>query len=157
MRLGIVNREQLLGRVDGAWREFSQACHGLPSQAVLEPGVVGRWSVKDVMGHVATWEEECLSALALIAEGSRTPRYSRYGGIDAFNEMKWREFRALGIEDTRRRFEEAHARLLDYLGAVPEGLFTRETRFRRRVRMDTYGHIPEHSRQLVAWRRARGL
>lgn len=152
-----MNRTQLLSRVDEAWQEFALACRGLPRETLLEPGVVGPWSVKDLMGHVATWEEESLAALSLIAEGRRTPRYSRYGGIDAFNNLRWQHFRTLALEDVQSWFEETHARLLDYLAGVPERLFAREGRYRRRLRLDTYGHFPEHTRQVVAWRRARSL
>jgi hypothetical protein len=36
-------------------------------------------------------------------------------------------------------------------------LFTRETRFRRRLRLDTYGHYPTHARAIRAWRTTSGL
>ena len=147
-----MNRSQLLKRVDGAWQEFAAACEGFSPQAVVEPGVVGEWSVKDLMGHVAAWEEEALAAVSLIAEGKRLPRYSAYGGIDAFNDTRWRRFRSLPVEEVRSWFVETHARLLDYLGRVPEGLFVRESRFRRRLRLDTYGHVPEHTHQVRVWR-----
>ena len=152
-----MDRTQLLRRVDDAWHGFARACEGLPPQDLLEPGVVGQWSVKDLMGHVATWEEEALAALTLIAKGKQPPRYSRYGGIDVFNDMRWQHFRTLAIEDVQRWFTETHARLLDYLARAPEQLFVREGRFRRRLRLDTYGHIPEHTRQVRSWRRARSL
>jgi hypothetical protein len=52
----------------------------------MEPGVTGDWSVRDILAHVSTWEEEALTHLPLILEGGTPPRYSvRYGGIDAFN------------------------------------------------------------------------
>ncbi len=146
-----MNRSQLLKRVDGAWQEFAAACEELPPKALVAPGVVGEWSIKDLMGHVATWEEEALAALSLIAEGKRPPRYSTCGGIDAFNDMKWRSFRSLPVEEVRSWFAETHARLLDYLGRVPEELFVRESRFRSRLRLDTYGHLPEHTRQVRVW------
>jgi hypothetical protein len=38
------------------------------------------------------------------------------------------------------------------IGSVPEELFTRETRFRRRLRFDTYGHYPIHARAIRQWR-----
>ena len=150
-----MNRSQLLKRVDDAWQEFAAACEELPPQAVVAPGAVGEWSIKDLMGHVATWEEEALAALSLIAEGKRPPRYSTWGGIDAFNDMTWRRFRSRPVEEGRSWFTETHARLLDYLGRVPEGLFVRERRFRSRLRLDTYGHVPEHTRQVKVWRTVR--
>ena len=152
-----MNRDQLIGRVDGAWREFGLAFQDLSADVLLEPGVIGHWSVKDLMGHVATWEEESLEALGLIMRGEPTPRYLRYGGINSFNAKRWEEHRDSDLEDTRHRFLTTHARLLGFLRGVPAELFASETRFRRRLRLDTYRHVPEHTSHVLAWRAARGL
>ena len=40
---------------------------------MVEPGVVGNWSVKDVLAHVTTWEEEAQKYLPAILEGRRPP------------------------------------------------------------------------------------
>ena len=147
-----MNREQLIERVDGRWRSFVQAARGLPADVLSAPGAVGDWSAKDLMGHLAVWEEESVTALRLIAEGRRPPRYARFGGIDAFNDLKWLEFRDLPLAEIQRWSQESHRRLLDYLAGVPEELFATETRFRHRLRLDTYGHYPEHTGHILAWR-----
>src|SRR5918996_3137585 len=85
---GTMDRRQLLQRLDKAWLEFEESYAGLSDSQILEPGVQGRWSVRDILAHVTTWEEEALTHLPLILEGGRPPRYStRYGGIDAFNAL----------------------------------------------------------------------
>jgi hypothetical protein len=38
---------------------------------------------------------------------------------------------------------------------VPEEQFARETRFRRRLRLDTYRHNLEHARAIREWRAER--
>jgi hypothetical protein len=38
---------------------------------------------------------------------------------------------------------------------VPEEQFARETRFRRRLRLDTYRHYLEHARAIREWRAER--
>jgi hypothetical protein len=37
--------------------------------------------------------------------------------------------------------------------SVPEDQFTRETRFRRRLRLDTYRHYPQHAAAIRTWRK----
>ena len=154
---GGMNRDQLLRRVDEPWNDFIRSFHGLSSEAIQEPGVVGEWSVKDLLGHIATWEEESLAALTLIMDGKRTSRYARFGGIDAFNDIRWREHRDQPVEDVRRRLLESHAGLISLLKNVSDQFFERETRFRRRLRLDTYGHYPEHTEHVLSWREAKGL
>ncbi len=152
-----MNRDQLLKLVGGPWHDFVRAFQGLSDEAIVEPGVVGDWSVKDLLGHIATWEEESLAALALIMDGKRTPRYARFGGIDAFNDIRWREHRDQPVEEVRRRFLEAHTGLIALLKKASERFFEEETRFRRRLRLDTYSHVPEHTEHVLSWREARGL
>src|SRR5207244_1597482 len=65
---------------------------GLSNAELVEPGVSGAWSVRDIIAHVTWWEEEALTHLPLIVAGGRPPRYSvTYGGIDAFNAKRTEE------------------------------------------------------------------
>jgi hypothetical protein len=146
-----MDRRQLLQRLDKAWLEFKESHAGLSDSQILEPGVQGRWSVRDILAHVTTWEEEALTHLPLIIEGGRPPRYSTtYGGIDAFNARMTERKRHLSLAEVRRQLDEVHSRLIDYVRRAPEELFTRETRFRRRLRLDAYGHYPKHARAIRA-------
>ena len=124
----------------------------------MEPGVAGDWSVKDIIAHVTWWEEEALRHLPLIIAGGRPPRYSvTYGGIDAFNAMMAERKRDLSLPDVLTQQDDTHERLIDFIRSVPEDQFTRETRFRRRLRLDTYSHYPIHTRTIWEWRQRRSL
>ena len=151
-----MKRDQLAKRLDVRWRELHDAFQGLPQNVLLEPGVVGHWSIRDVLTHVATWEEEVLKALPVILEGGPLPRYSTlYGGIDAFNAQAHERKQGLSLEEVWKGLQETHQRLLSLLDGVPDAAFARESRFLRRLRQDTYGHYREHARQILAWRKAR--
>jgi hypothetical protein len=121
---------------------------------MMEPGVVGDWSVKDILAHVVIWEEETLKALPLMIDGKQPPRY---GGVDRFNAEQSALKRGLTLSQALQQLDQTHRRLLAYLQTVPESYFAEETRLRRRLRLDTYGHYPEHTASIVAWRKARGL
>ena len=113
---------------------------------------MGEWSVKDILGHVTTWEEEALKYLPLILSGGRPPRYIQFGGIDAFNAQMTEQKRDTALSDVLGQLDETHRRLIDYLHGVPEEHFTGETRFRRRLRLDTCSHYPLHARAIQEWR-----
>jgi hypothetical protein len=151
-----MNTEQLLNKLDREWMALGESYAGLPDANLTEPGVVDGWSVKDILAHVTTWEEEALRYLPLIVEGGRPPRYSvQYGGIDAFNARKTEEKQSLSLTGVLRQLEETHRRLLAYIQSVPEEQFTRETPFRHRLRLDTYSHYPIHTRMIREWREQR--
>ena len=120
---------------------------------MVEPGVTGAWSVKDILAHVTTWEEEALKCLPVILRGERPPRYSvTHGGINAFNAHMTERKRAFSLAEVLRQLEDTHSRLVGYLESAPEDQLITETRFRHRLRMDTYSHYPRHADAIRKWR-----
>jgi Mycothiol maleylpyruvate isomerase N-terminal domain len=151
-----MTRHQLLQRLDEAWADFKASYAGLSESQMMQPGLTGDWSVKDIIAHVTTWEEEALKYLPLILEGGRPPRYARYGGIEAFNAEMTKQKRALSLPDVLRQCCATHRRLVEVVRSAPEEQIARATRFRRRLRLDTYGHYPEHAETIRRWRQATG-
>lgn len=148
-----MTKDQLLARLDDAWRDFEASYAGLSEPQLLIPNVTGAWSVRDIIAHVTWWEEEALAHLPLIRDGGRPPRYSvKYGGIDAFNAMMTERRRTLSLHEVLRQHEAVHARLVEYVRAAPDDLIRTETRFRRRLKLDALGHYPIHARAIRAWR-----
>jgi hypothetical protein len=149
----IVDRRQLLKRLAQAWRAFNDSYAGLSDAQLLEPGVTGAWSVRDILAHVTTWEEEALEHLPLILKGGTPPRYSaRYGGIDAFNARMTEQKRHLSLPQIFAQLAATHGRLVDFVQQVPEHQLVGETRFRHRLRLDTYRHYPLHAEAIREWR-----
>ncbi len=151
-----MDRAQLLKRLDAAWEAFQESYAGLSEAELLVPGVTGAWSIKDLIAHVTWWEEEALKHLPLILAGGRPPRYSvTYGGIDAFNAEMTKQRKDLSLAQVLEQQDDIHRRLVALVRSTPEGQATGETRFRRRLRLDTYGHYPKHARAIRAWRERR--
>jgi hypothetical protein len=147
--------ERLLRRLDAAWTAFTNSYAGLPEELLVEPGVVEDWSVKDLLVHVTTWEGEALRHLPVVIAGGRPPRYALEGGIDAFNARAAEAGRRRPLDEVLRRQAETHTRLVDFIRSQPRGTFGGRTRARRRLRLDTYGHYPEHTAAIRAWRQRR--
>jgi|SRR5579864_2271938 len=85
---GPVDRQQLLTRLEKAWRELQESYAGLPDSQMINPGVTGEWSVRDILAHVTTWEQKALKHLPTILKGRKPPRYSvTNGGINGFNRI----------------------------------------------------------------------
>src|SRR5262245_61791950 len=151
-----MDRSQLLKRLAKAWETFRESYAGLSDLELIEPGVTGTWSVRDIIAHVTWWEEEALTHLPIILDGGTPPRYSvKYGGIDAFNALRTEQKRNLTLSEVLRQQDDTHQRIIAYVQRVPEEQFTRETRFRRRLRLDTYSHYPKHTNSIRKWRQQR--
>ena len=151
-----MNRLQLLTRIEEPWSALKAAYGGLSEAEMLAPGVTGTWSVKDIIAHVTSWEGESLAHLPAILAGRRPARYSvTYGGIDAFNAQTTQRVRDLTLAEVLRQRDDMHRRLLEFIQNVPEAAFDRDTRVRRRLRLDTYGHYPIHAKAIRTWREHR--
>jgi DinB family protein len=146
---------RLIATFNARWDDFVGSYAGLPEGALVEPGVVEEWSIKDLVAHVTIWENEALEHLPIVASGRRPPRYSvTYGGIDVFNDQAMARTRRLTVGDVLRERDEVHRTLLEYLSTLPPTLLATNDRFRRRLRLDTYGHYAIHTSDIRAWRDA---
>ena len=144
--------ERLARTLESAWKELEESYAGLPDARLLEPGATGEWSVKDVLAHVHTWQEEALEYLPVIAGGGTQPRYASVGGIDAFNARMAERKRDVPLAEVRQRLAAGQRRLVELVRSAPEDQLAGETRFRRRLRLDTYGHYRLHADAIRRWR-----
>lgn len=146
-------RAEFFERERAAWAELSATWEGLPDDALLRPGACGpEWSVKDVMNHVAAWQEAALRVVGDLLEG----RWGRLGpNTDKFNALRQAEDRDRPLDDTRQRLSQARDDLLALLDRVPEaGLLN--VYGRQQIgwwaKYATYGHYGEHIRELMEFR-----
>ena len=153
-----MTKQQLLKKIDAAWEAFKESYAGLSDSQLLESGVTGDWSVKDILAHVTWWEEEALKHLPDLLKGERPPRYSVvYGGIDAFNALMTKQKKGLALARVLAEQDETHRQLIAYVKTLPDEQLTTETRIRRRIRLDAYGHYPIHAKAIRKWRAKLGL
>lgn len=148
-----MKKQQLLDKLERAWADLVQSYAGLSDEQLTRSGVTDSWSVKDILAHVTTWEEEALKYLPSILRGEKTPRYKDlYGGIDSFNAQMAAKKQALPLSDILSQLDDTHHRLIDLIQSAPDDQIATETPFRRRVRLDTYSHYPIHANAIRAWR-----
>ncbi len=144
-------------RVAEAWAAFTNSYAGLTEKDLLRPGVIKTWSVRDIIVHVTTWEEEALKHLPVVLAGRRPPRYSvTYGGIDAFNALTSARKKDLPLAEVFRQQAAVHRRLVALIERTPEKELASGTRFRNRLRLDTYGHYAGHTAAILRWRSRSG-
>jgi len=75
-----------------------------------------------------------------------------YGGIDAFNALMTARKKDLSLAELLKQQAAVHRRLVSLVEHAPEDQLASESRFRRRLRLDTYGHYPKHAEAIRRWR-----
>jgi hypothetical protein len=154
-RTGYPRADRVLDQLAAAWTDFHASYAGLGDDDLLVHGVCGEWSVRDLIAHVTWWDQESIEHLPITLVRGRLPRYSQvYGGIDAFNALKTQEKADLTLADVRDEAAATHERLLAYLVGLDPVEWAANTRFRHRLKLDTWSHYPIHAADIRAWRAA---
>jgi uncharacterized damage-inducible protein DinB len=64
-----MTKEKTLARLAESRRALLQAIEGLNEEEMTRIQVEGVWTIKDVLGHITSWEETCLEPLRRCADG----------------------------------------------------------------------------------------
>jgi hypothetical protein len=147
-----MKKDNLLKLLEKEWSTLLASFNGLDDNILRQPGIVGKWSIRDIIIHITTWEEEALKALPLIINKMPVPRYVKYGGIDSFNAREQERKKGYSLEKAKQEFYQVHSKLIDYLISIPDSTFQNNKRFIKRIYWDTYGHYREHHKQVLVWR-----
>ena len=142
---------ELIDRIERSWLAWVNAVDGIPDERLAEP-MVGHWSTKDLLGHIAFWEDWVVGHCQRILAGKPDPG----GDMDPINERQVAESKDALVDEQKRYRDETHARLATFLGTIPDD----EPKFPELVEAlagETYGHYDEHTAQVGAWRAAEGI
>jgi hypothetical protein len=93
----------------------------LPEPEILRPRTQDQWSVKDVLGHLLSCDEETLRRFRLIARGrgDRIVWFESMAHADRFNARTVARTRRYGLAALLRRMARAHADLVERLRRLP--------------------------------------
>ncbi len=139
--------KDVVRQIEDSWRELQSALAEVPGDRIEEPGVVGAWSTKDLLGHVTTWEAEMMANVQRAADGLEMKRYP---DVDAFNADASAAKRAMSVEDLRRELSRVHGETVRFVSALSDELLGRE-QVEWRIRIDTFAHYREHTEHVRSW------
>lgn len=161
-----MTRDELTAIIEDSWQRLDAAVDGLDDAALVEPDVVGPWSVKDLLGHVTAWDRLPVQYLEHWRRGEPQPERDwtstdEYNAREAARRQSWapeqvREEAA----DTRQRLRGLLAGISAEEWAAPVTLNVRERPLGEWVGGALSGpagpgtHAAEHAAEISAWRAA---
>ena len=139
-----------------------QAIEGLPPSQWETSGACGVWSVKDIVAHLASYEEVLVDILAGFVGSGATPHLDRYIHLaDRFNDVEVEERRGESSEQVRESLTTAHARVMELASRISPEVYQQVGTlpwYGAAYSLDDmlvymyYGHKREHSAQIAAFR-----
>jgi hypothetical protein len=114
-------RRDAVRRITATRRSTLAFLPQLSEREILQPRTQDRWSVKDVLAHLMTCDEETVRRFRLIARGraDRIHWFNDMADADRFNARSVARARRLALPALLRRMERAHADLINWLERLP--------------------------------------
>ncbi|NLG99493.1 MAG: ClbS/DfsB family four-helix bundle protein [Chloroflexi bacterium] len=157
-----MNKTELIEALEDTHKEMIELLESLPDEVLLEPGVVGDWSIKDILSHLSYWEGQLVTLLFQTLHGTTQPGTVHFkkdvsvdelnrrwyeAGLDRPLEMVWKDFKGVRKQTLRRVSEFSDRDLAD-----PKRYPWLEGRpLWRWIAADTFEHEEEHSDQIREW------
>lgn len=129
MTISLSERQEILRDIQQARVELRNALRNLTELEIVEPGGWGRYSFKDLLIHIATWER-IPQRIQAFEEGREPPVIE---DIASFSEEAIQRHQHLALREAWDRFFKTHEELVEVLERTP--VLTREL-----VAPDTYEH-----------------
>jgi len=136
--------------------ETQDAINGIPEEK-MTVAAFGTWSVKDVLCHLASWEQFAVPDLQRISRG-HIPQLAtlRLEEIDEWNAGLMRSSNLFSLSQVMFELEDSRRQFTDALNAQPEGVFAAG----QVVRMLTDGLVngeKGHATEIREWRKQQGI
>ena len=142
-------RDQAFREIDEAWQGLKQALARVPPGRMEEGGVVGMWSVKDVIGHITTWENQAMAALQQYLT-QRDVKVLAFPDVDALNERTVNSKRRTPLDELLTDLETTHEQMVEVVGGLTEEVLG-VPEVEKRIRVDTFAHYAEHTGNIRRW------
>ena len=155
-----MTKRELLLAIQQERAAFEAALAGLTPEQMTAPGVMGEWSVKDLLGHVALWESRLVTILYSVERGV-APKTLGSSEVDRVNAESYAEQRERPLGRVLADFHAVHVQLLKRLDALADRDLSDSKRFpwmegeplEKLVAGDTFEHYAEHRPAIETWRK----
>jgi len=121
------SKAQILTDIQREWILFEQMLSRLAEEQLLMSGVIGQWSVKDILAHIVAWEKVLLDRLegVLSMEPLKYPPIMNNDDVELFNKNTFLENRERSLFDVQHEFHSIYQELLAVLEVLDESALTR--------------------------------
>ena len=158
-----MTKDEVLETLKDSHTRFLEAVEGLSLEELETPGVIGEWSVKDVIAHVSNWEAELIKLLWQANQGQKpTTVHFSNRSFDEINQ-KWREsYEDREVERVLADFEAVYKQLIRRVNSFSDKDLTNPKRFSwlrdqplwKWIAESSFEHEEEHISQILKWRSA---
>jgi hypothetical protein len=147
---------RLVAELDAAFAELRGTVAGL-DDAARTIVMQGRWTVKDILAHIAGWHREMTPALERLARGEKAiPDGANYDDFDAWNARFVEAQRGMTPGQVEAALDQSFAAFRAALLSVPEARRQPGRTAGKIAREAGFEHYRHHAAQIRQWRQGAG-
>jgi len=147
-----MTKTELVEQIKAERERLENTLANFNPEQMTQPGVMGEWSIKDILGHIATWESRLVTILYSIERGVAPKMFHTPAEVDKLNAQSFAEQRDRPLDRVLSDFQAVHAQLLKRLDTLKERDLADPNRFKwmegepleKMVASDTFEHYAEH-------------
>jgi hypothetical protein len=134
---------------------------GVPKTEWETPGVCGRWSTREIIAHLASYEHVLVEVLNTFLGDEPTPYLDQFRASQGFNDAQVALRKDNSVAQVLAEYEEVHARTMALVVQIPEETRRRpgtlpwygmEYALDDLIVYQYYGHKREHMAQINVFR-----
>ncbi len=160
-----MNKQEVIEQIRAARAKTLAAIEGLPPDAMLRPGAVGIWSVKDALVHITVWQSELVTALSRLDSPKLVPHIVEIEDLDEFNQEQYSINVRRPVESVMEDFHGVHKHLIRAVESLSDKVLNNARLFpwmegepiSYLIAENGFWHETEHAEQIAEWRKAQGL
>ncbi len=156
-----MNKTETLSALENSREQLLRAIEGLSQEEMTRPGMLGEWSIKDILAHISRWEAELIRILFQLQQGGapKVPDYTA-ADFDRLNAQFVSESQARTLQQIKDDFLSVRKQTIKRVEQTPEKDLTSPGRYpslggsslAQVIAAYTFEHDREHSAQIQAWR-----
>lgn len=164
-----MTKAHLMRLLDEGRTAWEATLRDVPRERMTQTGVVGDWTVKDIVSHISFWERVSAGRLGGLVSGQPPTDVELYGAgitpeivaldIDAFNAWQQQRDHDRALDEVLMDEQQAYRRLYTYVRAAREddlldvgrANWATESPAWENVAGNSYEHWAEHAASIRAW------
>lgn len=156
-----MNKKELLTMLESERSRWDDLIATLSKEQLSTPGVVGQWSVKDMISHLTTWESRPIAWLEAVRDDGR-PQAAPWSPDlteEQVNAWIWQTNRERPLDQVLAESKRSHQELVSLIRSTSEEDLITPKRFSwatagsvaAGIPANTYEHYREHGAQIRSW------
>ena len=159
-----MDKTSMMNMIQTEYAQFESLIAPLSEAQLCKVPFEGEWSIKDIMAHIAVWEQLCTKWLDECARGE-TPHPSERVNIQS-NDRIYRENRDRPLAEVQELFHQAHQQFLQQVDLLFQTLAEEDINASHRfawteawpgssliavIADNSYEHCYDHAQQIRNW------